>query len=813
MGRLTVLFGAAALWGAALSLSSAPVSAAPQQTERPWPTVLGWGGPFAAVAPVADAPGSGATAAFLALNRGDLDGAAQPAPETEADETVADEAASEVTDTTAPSIPEKLTPEPLTPEPLTPEPLAPPIEENEQASVFGTGIFARDTGRIDSVICPFAGKVDYKPGEVRCGLLEVPENRDDPDTRMIELHFVKIAARPTDKHKDESDQSEDRDDPILYITGGPGVAVTGYVRRLKNHGVVDHRDLYILEQRGIGFSGDFCPFYGLREPARANALTIEDAEADVVERVRDCLTRADRAGVDLSGYSTIESARDMEVLRRALGIDEWNPWGISYGSVVGQAYLREDPEGIRAAVLDAIVPLDREARPIRRAQSLERSLSLLQETCNADPVCAQTYPDFTQTLRDVMVKAQEDAHVINAIDKEAFPSGRFAVLPDLLGGAIYSMFYDEKTYPFIPATIAAMNTVMQAGDVERFRLLTATGLAGGGNSRGMFWTIYCRDGWMLNIEEGARLDAEAHPTFALTFYQPGTGAALDQVCREFGLEPRPAGEYTQVQTDIRTLIVEGALDPATPPPLAKGILPGFTRGTYLEFPHAGHGPTRSVKCAPKLITAFMDDPAAPVDESCLQEVETPDFSAPLYVTDAPARLAVLGAKDPKSLMVPGIWVVFSSAILILGALIYSVAPVARLVNQPGPGKEVVSTMGARPLAWLTAVTGAVSVIGLGTVFGMTMDADEIILLFGLLPMAEWFLWPGLAAGLLGLILFGMTVFARRRGELPVGTLIGLVLTALAGIALAAFYLVWGLLPALLVSLLGNAQAQMASILG
>jgi hypothetical protein len=51
-------------------------------------------------------------------------------------------------------------------------------------------LFARDTYRIDRFVCPFKGKIDYKPGEIECGLLQVPENREDPGSRFIELHFL-----------------------------------------------------------------------------------------------------------------------------------------------------------------------------------------------------------------------------------------------------------------------------------------------------------------------------------------------------------------------------------------------------------------------------------------------------------------------------------------------------------------------------------------------------------------------------------------------------------------------------------------------
>ncbi|MGB5470016.1 MAG: hypothetical protein WBM64_06340, partial [Woeseiaceae bacterium] len=52
--------------------------------------------------------------------------------------------------------------------------------------------FARDSFRIDNLVCPFKGNIDYEPGDIECGLLQVPENRENPNSRYIELHFIKL---------------------------------------------------------------------------------------------------------------------------------------------------------------------------------------------------------------------------------------------------------------------------------------------------------------------------------------------------------------------------------------------------------------------------------------------------------------------------------------------------------------------------------------------------------------------------------------------------------------------------------------------
>jgi len=49
---------------------------------------------------------------------------------------------------------------------------------SEGQAEAATDLFARDTYRIDSLICPFKGEIDYEPGDIECGLLQVPENRE-----------------------------------------------------------------------------------------------------------------------------------------------------------------------------------------------------------------------------------------------------------------------------------------------------------------------------------------------------------------------------------------------------------------------------------------------------------------------------------------------------------------------------------------------------------------------------------------------------------------------------------------------------------
>ena len=129
------------------------------------------------------------------------------------------------------------------------------------------------------------------------------------------------------------------------------------------------------------------------------------------------------------------------------------------------------------------------------------------------------------------------------------------------------------------------------------------------------------------------------------------GVAL---CLEMGMPQRPAEEYSAVQTSLPALIIEGAMDPITPPPNAKAILPGFENGTYVEFPYAGHGPSRSVKCAGGMLNKFYDNPSAEPDLSCVDEMEEPQIWAQRW-RSRPIHQNCCSSSDwcPGLNMVPG----------------------------------------------------------------------------------------------------------------------------------------------------------------
>ena len=174
------------------------------------------------------------------------------------------------------------------------------------------------------------------------GRFMVPEDRNDPRSRRIEIGFVRFRST-----------NPDPGNPIVYLAGGPGGSGVGTARGARQPIFVALRqvaDVILLDQRGVGLSNHIPPCTASRGLDPAAGLTEAALTAYHRETLRDCVARWRSAGVAVNGYTTVQSADDIEDLRRALGARQVDLWGISYGVHLGLAMMRQHPRSVGRTV-------------------------------------------------------------------------------------------------------------------------------------------------------------------------------------------------------------------------------------------------------------------------------------------------------------------------------------------------------------------------------------------------------------------------------------------------------------------------------
>lgn len=197
------------------------------------------------------------------------------------------------------------------------------------------------------------------------GRFLVPEDRSDPKSRKIEIGFVRFRST-----------SPRPGPPIVYLAGGPGgsgVATAQGPRQPIFLALRQVADVIALDQRGTGLSNHIELCTAERPFDTAQPLTEATMTEYHARTLRRCLARWRAAGVATGGYTTVESADDIEDLRRALGVRQVDLWGISYGTHLAFAAMRRHPRSIRRAALASAEGLDQTVkRPAHVDAALRR---------------------------------------------------------------------------------------------------------------------------------------------------------------------------------------------------------------------------------------------------------------------------------------------------------------------------------------------------------------------------------------------------------------------------------------------------------
>ncbi|MEK6643640.1 MAG: alpha/beta hydrolase [Planctomycetota bacterium] len=307
--------------------------------------------------------------------------------------------------------------------------------------------------RKESVQLRGGGSIDADLGRI-----EVPENRNKKESRKISLAFLRVPS-----------PLKEPGPPVFMLAGGPGGSSIEMVKRhMAGSGgpILEmlRGDLIGIDQRGVGQSRpnlDSTTLYGfpLEEPGNpVKMLKI------IQSRCKTEAKRWQKSGVDLTGYTTVESADDIDTVRRALGYDKIVLWGESYGSHLALATIRHHEKFIDRAVLICPEGPDHTLKlPSDTQGALERLAALVK----ADAAWGKRIPDLLSLIKTVLDRLDK-APVVVEVDGVRVGISKF----DVQGLIADKLSRSRRGIDQIPATIQSMadgDFLAVAGEIMEFR--------------------------------------------------------------------------------------------------------------------------------------------------------------------------------------------------------------------------------------------------------------------------------------------------------------------------------------------------------
>jgi|GEM_PF-2658612 len=434
----------------------------------------------------------------------------------------------------------------------------------------------------------------------QCWQLEVPEDYSHPDAKKIKIAVAKVPSRSAD----------DKRGAFAFLMGGPGGGAVVYSEKLYGEVLNLNHDVYMVDQRGTGFS--------------TPALYCSFGEEGTTEQITACKNKLVNDGVDLNQYTNQFNAFDLLVLEKKLTqISElngrWKLYGNSYGTRLAMTMAREEQRQIKAGyqskgaiemmVLDGVLPIEVNGikdTPWANYESLDRLLELCQRSgsyCNEQ--------EFKSKLDTMFVELDNQYHIffINYLIQKSM--SRSDSFPNR------DKFTPVELVKQDPATLATKIVDMATDEYDvnhpdRFAAMGLSNICAEAPSKPANHPVHpSRAKWGVNVQRA--IDASYHMEFSA------------KACATWNVKAVPASNY-QVSESITypVLLLSGANDGQTPPAWAALAAKSFSDSLSLTQDSGEHGILFSSidddpTCLGRLITSAINDPKnmKSLDATCL----------------------------------------------------------------------------------------------------------------------------------------------------------------------------------------------------
>ena len=413
------------------------------------------------------------------------------------------------------------------------------------------------------------------------GMLTVPENRKNPNSRLIDLTFVRFKSL-----------SKKPGVPVVYLAGGPGgsgIAAAQGRRFPLFLAMREVGDVIAFDQRGTGASeGNTACTEKFTFPSD-QPLTREKAMDFYRVLGKACHDRLITSGVDLLGYNTNENADDIEDLRKALGVPKVSLWGISYGTHLAITFIRRYESSVEKVVLAGIEGPD---HTLKLPSNTQKHLDEIDRRMKLDPELSKLIPSFPVMMKEVLDKLEKEPVSVEVTDQTG---NKTKVVLTKYAVQLMTAFAFGGDEPRLPALYYGMSK----GDFN-FPARRWLSFAGGaqGMPSGMTHMMDCYSG--QTKARLARVRAEEKTT--------PLGSVIDfpfpDVCDVWGSPDLGDAFRKNITTKIPALFISGTFDVRTPPSNAEEVRRGFKNSYHLIIDGAVHSDPLFLS-SPKILETMM----------------------------------------------------------------------------------------------------------------------------------------------------------------------------------------------------------------
>ena len=431
-------------------------------------------------------------------------------------------------------------------------------------------------------------------GGLECANFQVPFDYDNPSLGTFILPVTRRLA----------DIQEQRIGTLLINPGGPGVAAldfVAYADQIFSASIIDRFDIVAWDPRGVGQSNpridcvdSMDDYFGL-DPSPDEATEAEQLIFGAQEFASSCMTRSS----DLLPYvSTIDTASDIDVLRRALNEEQISYMGFSYGTSLGATWATLFPETVRAAVLDAAVDPTRGYVDdlILQAGGFEDSLNAFFTKCDASKCSFMKVGESAEDAFDRILLTLDQNPIAN-------DDGRAVTNQGVAQTGIAGALYGDYQWPQLENALSAADL----GDGQPLLILfdeyfgrDSTGQID--NSIDAYFGISC-----LDRDQNLTSDLVFDLTDELTSVAPKLWPGWIQemlICANWQVEPQ-GGITVGAETENRIVVVGSTGDAATPLEGTRNMVAALGQARLVISPLEQHTTYGTDTCVTEIVDEYL----------------------------------------------------------------------------------------------------------------------------------------------------------------------------------------------------------------